>query len=421
MRRINLDHLARVEGNGSISVVIEGNVVKEVHFIVNEGPRLIEQLAIGRTPEEDVSIVPRVCAICSISHRNSAIRAMENALEIKVSRKVRLLRELMHLGEIIESQSLHVFLLALPDFLGFPNALAMVPRFEFELSTGLEIKSLGNRIMEICSGRYIHGENPVIGGFGKFPEREDLLSIKIKTGELLPALIKTVQFICELDYPNIPEETTLYACCLPDTDDYGFWGEYIQLSTQEKIYREDYKILTNEFIMSYSYAKRCRYQGKPYSVGALARINILGERLKGEAGQLLSRYYNVRWQKNPFFNNAAQAIEILYCFEKISELIDEILAIPQEPSLLKYAIKDCKGPGLVEAPRGLLIHHYEIKDVLVSDADIITPTAQNAEDIERYCLIAAQSLLDQGQEDAIQRRLDMLVRAYDPCISCSVH
>ena len=144
MKRISVDHLARVEGNGGISATIDGKTVTEVKFIINEGPRLIEKLTVGRTPDEDVSMSPRICAICSISHKNAVIRAMENALSVKVSPKVTLLRELMHMGEMIESHSLHVYYLALPDYVGFPNAIAMASKFELEVKIALEMKNFGN-------------------------------------------------------------------------------------------------------------------------------------------------------------------------------------------------------------------------------------------------------------------------------------
>ncbi len=421
MKKITIDHLARVEGNGGITATIDGKVVTDVKFDIFEGPRLIERLTVGRTPEEDVSMAPRICAICSVSHKNAVLRGMENALSVVVPQKVYLARELMHTGEMVESHSLHVYYLALPDYVGFPNAIAMASKFAFEVKIALEMKEYGNHIMKVLSGRYIHGENPVIGGFGKYPTKQELLWIKNRAIQFMPFVYKTVSLFCELNYPDCPEEDTLYACCEPGNSAYGFWGEEILLSTGEKIFRDDYKKLTNEFIVPHSFAKRSRYNGNPYSVGALARVNNLGERLEGEAGKRYEKYFNDRWKRNPLYHNAAQALEILFCFERIPRLVDEILQLPEDPPIVKYTAKKGKGTGLVEAPRGLLIHRYEINDGLVEHADIITPTAQNAEEIERYCHIAAQKLLDEGQESEIRDRLDLVVRAFDPCISCSAH
>jgi sulfhydrogenase subunit alpha len=421
MKRISIDHLARVEGNGGVFATIDGHLVTEVKFVINEGPRLIERLTVGKTPEEDVSIAPRICAICTLSHKNAVLRAMENALGVKVPPKVTLLRELMHMGEFIESHSLHTYYLALPDYVGFPNAIAMASKFPFEVKIALEMKQFGNHIMKILSGRFIHGENPVIGGFGSYPTRNELIAIKNRAIQFMPFVHRTVELFCGLDYPDVPEADTVYACCEPGNGRYGLWGDEIILSTGEKLARDDYKSLTNEFFVPHSLCKRSRYKGNTYSVGALARVNILGERLEGEAANMYKKYFNTHWRKNPLYHNAAQALEIVYSFERIPELVDEILKLPENPPLVTSKTKNGKGTGLVEAPRGLLIHYYEIRDGFVSDVDIITPTAQNAEEIERYCYIAAQKLLDSGQEDKIRDRMDLVVRAFDPCISCSVH
>jgi sulfhydrogenase subunit alpha len=420
MKRIKIDHLARVEGNGGVIATIDGKTVTDVKFVIYEGPRLVERLTLGKTPEEDVNIVPRICAICTISHKYAALRAMENALAVKVPPKVSLFRELMHMGEMIESHSLHIYYLALPDYVGFPNAIAMASKFELEVKIALEMKEFANHIMKTASGRYIHGENPVIGGFGRFATKDELLWIKNRAIQFMPFVLKTASLFCELDYPYVPEEKTVYACCNPENSQYGFAGDKIMLSTGETLSKDDYKKLTNEFVVPHSYAKRSLYKGKPYSVGALARINNLGERLKGKAGKMYKKYFNSRWKINPLFNNAAQALEICYAFERIPEIIDKMLKLP-DPPLVAYKTKEGKGTGTVEAPRGLLIHSYEITDGLVTYTDIITPTAQNAEDIERYCYIAAQKLLSKGKEDEIRDRMDLVVRSYDPCISCSAH
>jgi sulfhydrogenase subunit alpha len=418
---ISIDHLTRVEGNGGISATIDGKVVTDVQFKIFEGPRLVEKLAVGRTPEEDVSMSPRICAICTVSHKNAVVRAMENALGVKVAPETIYTRELMHMGEQIESHSLHTFLLALPDYLGYPNAIAMAADYGFEAKIGLEMKNFGNRIMELYNGRYIHGENALIGGFGKLPSREDLLWIKSRAQQFMPFVHKTVSLFCELPYPEIPEEDTLFACCDPGNDSFGFWGEEILCSNGDRFGHDQYRDLTNEFVVPHSFCKRSRYQGKPFQVGALARVNVLGERLKGDAGEYYKKYFNPHWTRNPLYINAAQALELVYCFERIPQIVDYLLQHSGNPPLVAYDAKEGTGTGFVEAPRGLLVHHYQIKNGLVTHADIITPTAMNAEEIEKYAHIAAQKLLDMGQEDQIRDRMDIVVRAFDPCISCSAH
>src|SRR4030067_3144903 len=141
-------------------------------------------------------------------------------------------------------------------------------------------------------------------------------------------------------------------------------------------------LFRSEFVVPHSLCKRSRYKENPYSVGALARVNVLGERLDGKAGRALKKYFNARWKANPLFHNAAQALEILYAFEQIPELVDKALKIPDDPPIMPYKTKTGQGTGLVEAPRGLLIHHYEIKDGLGATVEIIHTTTQTGEDID---------------------------------------
>jgi len=423
MKTIETGHLARVEGSGNVVVTIDKNKVKDVQFKVLEGPRLFEKLVIGRAPDEVVNLVPRICAICSASHKLAVIRAMENALGIKPSKTVSLLRELLHMGEQIESHSLHTYYLALPDYLGFPNAIAMASKFSLEVKIALEMKAFGNFIMKTIAGRYIHGENPVIGGFGKLPERDDLLFIKARAKQFMPFTLKTVDIFNSIPYPDTPETETIFACLEPPNGEFGFMGDNILVSTGEKFSVQEYKRLTNEIVKSHSFCKRSQYRGSPYTVGALARVNILGERLKGEAGVAFKKYWSPKWKKNPLYNNAAQAIEILYAMERIPPLVDELLKNLNDFSgeKVEWKNKSGKGAGAVEAPRGTLFHWYDIKDGICIDGDIITPTAQNAEDIEKYCFEAASKIYADGKDEDVLDIVHKVVRAYDPCISCSVH
>ncbi|MCD6382412.1 MAG: nickel-dependent hydrogenase large subunit [Candidatus Hydrothermae bacterium] len=175
---IRVESLARVEGHGGITVTLKDNKVEDVRVEIFEGPRLIEALVVGKTPEEDLNITPRICAICTVSHKYAALRGLEKALGVKVPKKTHLTRELMHMGEIIESNALHVFLLALPDFLGYPSAVHMANDHLEAVKAGLALKKFGNRIMEITTARATHGENPVLGGFGRFPSSEELKELK---------------------------------------------------------------------------------------------------------------------------------------------------------------------------------------------------------------------------------------------------
>jgi sulfhydrogenase subunit alpha len=422
MREIIVEPLSRVEGEGGITVRIEGSKTKEVSFDILEGTRLIETLVVGKTPAEDVSITCRICAICTLSHRYAALRGCEKALGIQVPPKVHWMRTLMHMGEFLESHSLHVFVLALPDFLGYPSAIAMADEYGEEVLKALALKKYGNRIMEVTSGRMIHGENPTVGGFGKYPDKDVLLDIQKQAQQMMEFAIYGAELVAGLDVPSFFESETSFMCCEPGNGEYGLVGDEIRISNGEVVEAGAYKSLTNERFVPHSAAKHCYYKGKPFSVGALARLNNLGNRVKDQAGELYKKYYSDRWLKNPVFNNLAQAIEIVWCLEQIPRIVDHILEIEQDPDIIAPGQKKGEGVGAVEAPRGTLYHSYRIADGLIAEANFIIPTGQSLADIERYLGMAVKGLMEQeADDDTIQRMCEIIVRAYDPCISCSTH
>ncbi len=421
MKKVIVDHLARVEGDGGIYVELDGDKLKKVRLNIFEGPRLIEALAIGKLPEEVISFTPRICAICTVSHKNAAIRAFERILKYDENKKTYFTRELMHLGEMIESHSLHIFALALPDYLGYPNVIAMLDKYEDLVKQALALKKFGNKIMQIINGKYIHGENATAGGFGKFPTKAELLEIKKEAEESLAFMLAATDIVGELEIPVHLEEETVFVCCNPADNKFGFWSDELIFSDGTILPSIKYKENLIERVVPHSFAKRSLYKGKPFTVGALARLNCIGKRLKGEAGKYYKKYKNGRWLKNPLFNILAQAIEIIYCLERIPELVDILLKLP-DPEFEKPTRKKGRGVGTVEAPRGLLVHDYSCEAGYVTDANIITPTAYNLDDIEKYIGNAALNLNKQGKnESQIAFELEKIVRAYDPCISCATH
>jgi sulfhydrogenase subunit alpha len=417
---IEVKHTARIEGHAGIVVEVERNRVKDVKVTVPEGPRLFETLVIDKTPEEAVSIVPRICAICSVSHRLAAINAMERALDIQVPPATRALRTLMHYGEMIESHALHVYLLALPDFLGYPNAVAMTDKYADHVLRGLRLKKFGNRIMEITSARYTHGENPTVGGFHRWIDRKELDEIKAEAQRLIPDGEEAVELMRGLHYPTSMEDGMVFMCLKPPTETYGFVGDSVLISSGEERPISEYLEMTNEQVKDYSTAKRCLYKGKPFVVGPLSRMNLLGERLHGKACEAFKRCYSLTWVRNPLYANQARAIELLFCLEAIPALVDKLLGMPaskiKEPSR-----KTGAAAGAVEAPRGTLYHYYEVTKGRVSDANLIIPTTQNFSAMERHVRVAAENLLKADGKEDMKLVFEMILRSYDPCVSCSAH
>lgn len=419
-REITIEPLARVEGHGGIRVEIKDNKITDVEVRILEGPRLFEELVVGKTPQEDLTIVPRICAICNLSHKYAALRGLEKAVGVTVDSTTQLFRQLMHHGEMIESHSLHIYFLALPDFLGYDNAVAMAEKYGDTVMKALQLKKFGNKIMRMMGGRMIHGENPVIGGFSRLPTKEELIKVRDEAEELLDFAAATIDLLGGLEIPDHMERDTQFLCCKPLGDEYGYYGDSFITSDGEEHPAEDYKNIIKERVVSHSFAKRGQYKDKPFTVGALARVLLIGERLRGKAKEAYDRLVNSRWYRNPLFNNHAQAIEQVYSLEGIIEVIDRILK-SEVAKIAKPTQETGIGTGAVEAPRGTLIHHYEIKNGIITAADFITPTAMFLDDIEAFIRSGGDQLLSTNKLDNIKHQFEMIARAYDPCISCSAH
>jgi coenzyme F420-reducing hydrogenase alpha subunit len=173
-RTILVDYLARVEGEGSLTLHLAGDLVTEARLAIFEPPRFFEALLRGRSYLEAPDITSRICGICPVAYLMSACRAMEDALGIRVEGQLRELRRLIYCGEWIESHGLHVVLLHTPDFLGYPDAMAMARDHGEWVQKGLRLKRAGNEIIRVMGGREIHPINVRVGGFYSVPRRAEL-------------------------------------------------------------------------------------------------------------------------------------------------------------------------------------------------------------------------------------------------------
>jgi len=276
-KTISVDVLARVEGDGGIQVYTKDGKVDKVLVDIFEGPRMIEALVRGKTIHENISLVARICAICTVSHRHASVSAIEKALDVKVPEKTALLRHLWHYAEYIESHVLHVYYLALPDWFKESSAIALLPTHGETVVEAVVMKKYGTELMKLLHGRKIHGENAQIGGFGRIPTNEELDYFAEKAVEFKDKIAAFIDVWGTLPIPDYCERETQFMCCNPADGKFGFEGETILISTGEEYPVEDYKKLTNERVVEHSYAKRSLYKDKPFTVGALARLNLIGD------------------------------------------------------------------------------------------------------------------------------------------------
>jgi len=421
-KSIVIDRVCRVEGHGGITINIKDDKVVDVKMNIFEGPRFFESLVVGRTYDEVAPILMRICAICSAAHTVASLMAVENAFGIEVSWQTRLLRELLVQGGNIESHALHLFCLVIPDLLNHPSVVTLAADYPQDVKMGLELKKLGNIIQETIGGRAIHPVNAVIGGFGELPTEEQLLDLREQLEKGLKQGLVTFRLVSSLDTPDLCGSPNTYAALSSDGPGYSLFGDKISLSTGDTKQISAYKDICCETVVPHSHAKHSRFKDDSFMVGALARIALNGKKLSGQAREAREKLGIDWFSGNPFHNNVAQAIELIYSIENAIEIIDELLTTGlKREKPVEITTGPGAGTGAVEAPRGTLYHSYRFDEAgRLAEADIVTPTAQNLANVEKDLRVCVESSTQESNE-SITSKLEMVVRAYDPCISCAVH
>lgn len=422
---IRIEHLARVEGHGGVTVLLEDGAVSGVRFDVFEGARLVETLVRGRSYEDVSQILSRICAICSVAHALTSIKATERAFGVEVSPQTNLLRDLLFRGENIESHALHLFFLALPDYLGYPSAVALAKDYPDAVKIALRLKQLGNTIQEVIGGRAVHPVNAVIGGFGRVPAEDQLIALREALLAGIADCRTAVDLLATLPPADFCHTGTVFAA-LDSQGGYGYFhGEEVTIVTngaRTQLAGEDYLSFTNERAVPHSHAKHSSFNGRPYMVGALARLTAHHEKLDGEAHEVMRKLGLALPSDDPMDNNKAQAVELSADLRLALETVEQLLAkgaVDEAPAAFRP--RAGAGTAVTEAPRGILIHSYRYdEEGRIAAADVITPTALNAASVEDHLRCSVEQAGTRETAE-LQRRLEMIVRAYDPCISCSVH
>ncbi|HEY6873994.1 MAG TPA: Ni/Fe hydrogenase subunit alpha [Geobacteraceae bacterium] len=417
---LEINPLTRVEGHGRISVHLSGKRVERVTLALTESPRLFEALLVGKGFEEVPEIICRICSLCSTVHRVVSLLAIEKAFGIEVSEQVHLYRELILHGGHIQSHALHLFCLVLPDrygAAGLPDLAAMAPK---ALQMGLRLKGAGNLIQETVGGRLIHPVTLIPGGMGKPVSREGLLKLKETLESLLPEAWQTYELFRSFPQPSGSLGSPRFMAVRSGSSPHLF-GKALMLGPTRSVPVEKYRQTLGERVVEYSNAKTsCAVEG-PFTVGALARLN-LGLLLSPKAAEAFQECRNLIMKRDIRANNLAQAVEVIHAMERSLEIVETLLGADfarERPA--RVTPRSGEGSAAIEAPRGSLIHSYRFDGRgLCTAADIVTPTAINQSTMERDLLLLAQQL--EGASDReMTSALEQLVRAYDPCISCAVH
>jgi len=419
-KRIDVHHVTRVEGHGNIVVEVAGGQLKECRFDVVETPRFFEAMLIGRPYLEASHITSRICGICATGHATASLRASEKALGVELSEQSQQLRKLTFHGEQLDSHVLHIYMLVAPDFLGVGSVIPLASSHPEVVLRALRMKKLAGDICAVVAGRHTHPIAMTVGGFTHFPKVSELQDLRRRLIEGRADVDATVDLFASLPWPSFDRDTEYVSLTKPD--EYAFIDGEIITSDGARLPAENYQQVTNEHLVQHSTAKHTRHLRNSYMVGALARFNNNYEQLHPRAKEAAQKLGMKPKVTKTFLNSAAQVVEIVHCSEDAIQIIDQLLAKgvhPEAPAPVRQT--GGEGVGVCEVPRGMLVHHYWIgEDGKMTGANCIIPTNQNLANLEQDMQALVPQILDKPVEQ-MQLDLEMLVRAYDPCISCSVH
>ena len=427
MKNVTIDvkHITRVEGHGNITVNVCNGDITHLELAIVESPRFFESFLRGRLYSEAPHITCRICGICSVGHTTASVKGIEAACGIKVSEQTTLLRKLILNGEEIQSHILHVYFLAVPDYLGVGSVIPLASTHPDVVKRALRLKRLANDICGVVGGRHIHPVAYHVGGFTKLPREEELRELKTRLEAAREDLDQSVELLGTLEIPDLQRDTEYLAIKVIGNGEYAFYdGDMVSTKDPQPTKVADYRKRIIEKVVQHSTAKHASSPNSPtYAVGALARFNNNHEQLHSVAKAAAERLGLKAVCQNPFHNNTAQLIESIHCVENSIEIIDTLLTrgLKVEPIVRPEHFGE--GVGITEVPRGLLVHNYIVDDQgKIEGANLIIPTGQNLANIEEDMRAFVPQLLEaEMSKEEITLKLEMLVRAYDPCISCSTH
>jgi coenzyme F420-reducing hydrogenase alpha subunit len=424
--KITVPHIHKIEGEaGFWARVTKTGKIEELKFQTLLGLRQIEGILIGRRYFEVPIVVSRICGICPVPHILGACTALENALNVKVSEQTILLRKLLLAANIIYSHTLHLFFLSLPDFFNIENDFELLKKFKKESKAALRVRDLALEIAKVVSGRAVHPITPIVGGFTKIPEKEKLKEILGKIPQAIEDANLLIETFKKIEYPRFEREP-LFASVFNDGDYPYYLEKIVKIGNEKFTFSNFYSVQIEEDLKSPP-VKRVKFRGKPYMLGAIARIKNNGNFLTKNSREKFEEFLREKkikedeYFKNIFHNLFSQAIEVLHFLEVCQDLLKKILEIPLKEEKPKIKFYPSSGLSALEAPRGTLFHYYEIdKDGRILNCNIITPTAQFLHNIEEDLKTLLPKILKLKKKEKI-RKIRSLIRIYDPCISCATH
>lgn len=418
---MHIHHLTRVEGHGNIVVRIENGQIKEARWDVVETPRYFEVMLRGKHYTSAPVITSRICGICSIGHCLASLRATEDAFGTAIPETAGKLRLLAKHGETLQSHYLHVLFLAAPDFLGLPSVIPLLESKPDVVMLAARLKGLANRLCDVVAGRTTHPISLQVGGAATMPGGRELESLREALLRSLGDLRSVVDLMKTFEIPDFVRETEFVS--LKAEADYPWVGGSLVSSDGVERQERDYREMTNEYVDENNTSKWCRLSRESFAVGALARFNNNHHRIHIEALKAAAEMGLEPISHNPFMNNVAQVAECVHCTHDSIRIVEELLDGSPGEIMAPVRPRAGRGIGAVEVPRGILYHDYEYDESgRIVRANCVIPTTQNNANIHNDMRSLVARYVAKGVDDKkLELLCSMLVRAYDPCISCSVH
>lgn len=415
---INVPVLARVEGEGALELQIRDNKITLLKLKIYEPPRMFEKFLEGRPYTDVLDFVARICGICPVAYQMSATQAIEDCFGIKTTPWVRDMRRLFYCGEWLESHSMHIHFLALPDFMGFKSAPDMAKSYPEEVQRGMRLQAFGNELIKLFGGRSVHPVGACVGGFYKAPHHSEISILLEKAKARINDCEELICRLADFSLPDNSHEFTSVSLYHPT--EYPFNEGRLVSNQGLNISIDEFDTYFKESQVPYSTALHCLLKNKPYLVGPLARVNNCFGHLPNPIHRLLQDLKINFPSRNMYHSIIARAVEIYFC-------ILESIRIMEEYKIPKKSYPEIKpragiGFGCTEAPRGTLWQNIRLDEQgKVKMARIVPPTSQNQARIEADLYLSLNQFGLDKDEDSLRAYSEMLIRNYDPCISCATH
>ncbi len=447
-KTITIDPVTRIEGHGKITLHLDAHGrVEDARFHVTQF-RGFEKFCEGRPFSEMPSLMARTCGICPVSHLIASAKACDALLAVRIPSAAEKLRRIFGLAQVLQSHALSFFHLASPDFiLGFDsdparrNVFGVLQEYPEIARNGIRLRQFGQQIIERLGGKRIHPAWIVPGGVSEPLSIANRDAILVDLPEMLAIAQLTLEWFKGItekfreeiaSFGNFP---TLFMGIVKDDGGLTFYDGKIRIvDASGKVVAggldpAKYQDFIGEKVESSSYMKSTYYKpmGYPdgiYRVGPLARLNIADRFGTLRADQEMAEFHEIQRTAvlSSFHYHHARLIEILYCIERMQQLLDDPEILSKHVRALARPNSE-EGVGAAEAPRGTLIHHYKIdENGLMRWANLIIATGHNGLAMNRSILQVARHFVHgERLEEGMLNRVEAVIRAYDPCLSCSTH